>query len=106
MATMNQDTRRLVEALLDDEGLSLDDLCRVASVTPDWVAERVRTGLLGGFEPDAAAWRFDVVAVQRVRWMLRVERDFDAVPELAALVADLQHEIARLRARLRRAGID
>jgi chaperone modulatory protein CbpM len=36
--------------------------------------------------------------------MRRVERDFDAVPELAALVADLQEEIRHLRARLRQAG--
>ena len=102
---MNQDPREVVEVLLDDEGLSLDELCRVVSVTPDWVTERVRAGLLGGGAADAAVLRFDVVAVQRVRWMLRIERDFDAVPELAALVADLQHEIARLRARLRRAGL-
>ena len=46
-----------------------------------------------------------VEALQRVRCMVRLERDFDAVPELAALVADLQDEIERLRARLRRAGL-
>jgi chaperone modulatory protein CbpM len=32
--------------------------------------------------------------------MRRIERDFDAVPELAALVADLEEEIDALRARL------
>jgi chaperone modulatory protein CbpM len=30
-----------------------------------------------------------------------IERDFDAAPELAALVADLLEEIEMLRARLR-----
>jgi chaperone modulatory protein CbpM len=34
--------------------------------------------------------------------MAGVERDFDAVPELAALVADLAEEIAELRRRLSR----
>jgi chaperone modulatory protein CbpM len=34
--------------------------------------------------------------------MLRIERDFEAVPELAALVADLFEELDDLRARLRR----
>jgi chaperone modulatory protein CbpM len=38
--------------------------------------------------------------------MARLERDFDAVPELAALVADLVDEIETLRARLRRVGLD
>jgi chaperone modulatory protein CbpM len=37
--------------------------------------------------------------------MRQLERDFDAVPELAALVADLLEEMDTLRARLRRAGL-
>jgi chaperone modulatory protein CbpM len=36
--------------------------------------------------------------------MARLERDFDAVPELAALVADLEDELAAVRARLLRQG--
>jgi chaperone modulatory protein CbpM len=36
---------------------------------------------------------------------LGLERDFDAVPELAALVADVLEEMDELRARLRRAGL-
>jgi len=32
--------------------------------------------------------------------MYRYERDFDAVPELAALVADMQDEIERLKRQL------
>jgi chaperone modulatory protein CbpM len=36
--------------------------------------------------------------------MAMLERDFDAVPELAALVLDLEDEVAALRARLRRLG--
>jgi chaperone modulatory protein CbpM len=36
--------------------------------------------------------------------MRQLERDFDAVPELAALVADLLEEVDDLRGRLRRAG--
>jgi chaperone modulatory protein CbpM len=38
--------------------------------------------------------------------MRQLERDFDAVPELAALVADMLEEIDELRARLRAAGIE
>jgi chaperone modulatory protein CbpM len=38
--------------------------------------------------------------------MRRLERDFDAVPELAALVVDLIEELDAVRARLRRAGLE
>ena len=37
--------------------------------------------------------------------MRAIERDFDAVPELAALVADMLEEVDLLRARLRREGL-
>jgi chaperone modulatory protein CbpM len=36
--------------------------------------------------------------------MSQLERDFDAVPELAALVADLIEELDELRARVHSAG--
>lgn len=100
---MNEDT---LAVLVDEALLTLDDLCRATEVGPDWVAERVQAGLLASRHGEGAAWRFDSLALQRVRCMVRLERDFDAVPELAALVADLQAEIQRLRARLARAGFD
>jgi len=89
----------LIDAVLDDAELTLDDLCRRAAVPPDWVQHRVAEGLLprpGG--------RFDVHVLQRVQVMRRMEQHFDAVPELAALVADLEEEIQRLRRRLVRLG--
>jgi chaperone modulatory protein CbpM len=92
-------------AWVDEALLTLDELCRATDVGPDWVSERVRAGLLAARQVDTATWHFDTVALHRVRCMVRLERDFDAVPELAALVADLQAEIERLRARLRRAGL-
>jgi chaperone modulatory protein CbpM len=96
----------LLAALLEGAAWSLNDLCRATRVTPQWVAERVEAGLLAASTSGAPAqWRFDTLAVQRVRCMVRLERDFDAVPELAALVADLQEEVDRLRRRLQRAGL-
>lgn len=67
--------------------------------------ERVHDGLLAVSGDSPAAWRFGSRALARVRQMRRIERDFDAVPELAALVADLVDEIDELRARLHRAGL-
>lgn len=96
----------LIEAAFDDAGLSLDELCRASAVSPQWVHERLAAGLLPRGEGEIASWRFDAVAVRRVHRMRRIERDFDAVPELAALVADLFDEIDALRARLKRASLD
>jgi chaperone modulatory protein CbpM len=96
-----------VEVLLDDLWLDLDELCRAAGVSAPWVQERVAEGFVAVRTYGAGnAWRFDAAALRRVRRMAQVERDFDAAPELAALVADLQDELAQLRARLRALGVD
>lgn len=96
-----------VEALLDEVWLDLDQLCRAAGVSAPWVRERVAEGFVvaRSYGP-GDGWRFDAAALRRVRCMAQVERDFDAVPELAALVVDLQDELERLRARLRALGLE
>lgn len=93
----------IVAACGEGDELDLEQLCRACAVSAQWVDARVRAGLLqplpAASEP-STQWRFDSAMLVRVRLMRRIERDFDAVPELAALVADLQDEIRRLRLRL------
>jgi chaperone modulatory protein CbpM len=91
-----------LQAVLDEGGLALDELCRLTAVTEQWVTQRVHEGLLPARGRGPASWRFEPPVLRRVRCMVRLERHFDAVPELAALVADLEEEIAALRARLQR----
>jgi chaperone modulatory protein CbpM len=97
----------IVAALLDEAGLSLDEFSRACAVETEWVVRHVQEGLLP-LEGEAApgGWRFSSVHVRRARAMRRFERDFDAVPELAALVADLLEEVEQLRLRLRREGLE
>ena len=91
---------------LDETALTLDELARACAVDPGWVVHRVRTGiLLGGTDTAPEAWRFTSVDLVRARNLLRIERDFDANEELAALVVDLTEEVRRLRRRLRAAGL-
>jgi len=76
--------------------LTVEELAVVCAATPEWVRARVEEGLLTA----ASEWRFSALAVRRARRMRSLERDFDAAPELAALVADLLEELDALRARL------
>lgn len=95
-----------VEALLDDEWLDPPYLCRLAGVTETWLYERAARGLLRAGAPGASdVWRFDASDLRRVRRIASLERDFDAVPELAALVADLEDELLQLRSLLHRRGL-
>lgn len=94
-----------VQVALDEVWLDLDDLCRLTGVTEVWVRQRLEDGLLKSDTMLAVeVMRFDANDLHRVTRMASLERDFDAVPELASLVIDLELELARLRAKLLRLG--
>lgn len=98
-------TLHTVDALLDELWLDPPLLCRMTGVTEHWLHERVTLGLLEVHTVGPRGdWRFDAADLRRVRRIAGLERDFDAAPELAALVADLEHELAQLRAQLLRQG--
>lgn len=92
----------LIASLLEDACLTLEQLAAGCAVEPDWVVRHVEEGLLPPAGGVQGAWRFSSALLLRARRMRALERDFDAVPELAALVADLLQEMDELRARLGR----
>lgn len=96
----------LIGALLEDACLTLDEFSRACAVEQRWVIEHVREGLLAAPGGEQEHWRFSSRDLRRARQMRRFERDFDAVPELAALVADLLEELAAMRAQLARNRLD
>ncbi len=96
----------LTGVVLEDADLSVEELARACAVSVEWIVQHVTEGALPGHGTTVSEWRFSVSALRRVRHIHPMERDFDAAPELAALVADLLDELQSLRARLRRAGLD
>ena len=50
----------------DDAGLSLDELCRLAAVSPQWVQWHLEEGLIEIAASELMAARFDAVALARV----------------------------------------
>ena len=99
----------LEAVLIDDAALTVEELAQACAVEPDWVVQRVRTGiLLDSAEPDCediVAWRFTSADLVRARRLCQIERDFDANDDVAALVVDLSEEIRRLRRKLSAAGV-
>lgn len=95
----------LIGTLLEETWLTLEQVAAACPVEPEWLAHRLGEGLIPHAESVAGVWRVSAAGLMRARRMRQIERDFDAVPELAALVADLLEEVDDLRARLRRAGL-
>jgi chaperone modulatory protein CbpM len=96
----------LTAALLEEACLTAEQLASACSVTTEWIVRHVEEGALAGQGASLAEWRFTRRDVWRAQHIHRLERDFDAHPELAALMADLLEELETLRARLRRAGLE
>lgn len=96
----------LTGVLLEEAALTLDELARACAVEPHWIIERIEAGFLRGAPTEpVACMRFTSVELVRAQRLAATERDFDANPELAALVVDLIEEVERLRARLKAAGL-
>lgn len=92
-------------SLLEETWLTLEQLAAACTVEPEWLLRHIEEGLFPHAESVGGVWRFSSASLLRAQRMHRLERDFDAVPELAALVADMLEEMDELRARLRAAGM-
>jgi len=95
----------LIGNLMEDSWLTLEQLALACTAEPEWLLFHIDAGLFSRVESVAGVWRFSSADLARARRMRQLERDFEADPELAALVADLLEEIDEMRARLRRAGL-
>ncbi len=92
----------LLAAFLEEDYLSLEQLSSLCKVEREWILRHIDDGLLTGLRGESGSWRFPLSELTRTRRILSIERNFDAVPELAALVADLQEELEKLRVQLGR----
>lgn len=94
----------LIGSLMEESWLTLEQVAAACKVEPEWLLRHIDEGLFPGVESVAGIWRFSGTMLSRARRMRQLERDFDAVPELAALMADLLEELDELRASLGRPG--
>ena len=99
-----RDEEILIGSLMDSSWLTLEQLAAACTVEPGWLLRHIEDGLFPHAESVAGVWCFSSHSLLRARRMRQLERDFDAVPELAALMADLLEELDELRARFGVAG--
>ncbi|WP_051240678.1 chaperone modulator CbpM [Tepidiphilus margaritifer] len=93
------------EWLGGERWLTLEELAVAAGASPSFVRALWEEGLIEAGLVEAGAPRFEGMALERVRRMRRLMRDFEASFTAAAMMMELIDEIARLRRLLDRAGI-
>ncbi len=93
--------------LVEAAPLSLADLARAVGAEERWVMQLVDVEILHveARQEPPERWHFRSADLQRALAARRLERDFGANLDTAALVLDLQQEIRRLQAVLSAHGL-
>lgn len=84
-------------SIIEDDTLTLEQLCDKCGVQTDWVIRLVEESII---EPDGReipSWRFSGASLVRVRSALSLERDLGVNLAGIALALDLMEELACLR---------
>jgi chaperone modulatory protein CbpM len=90
--------------IIEDDPLTLGQLCRACGIHADWIISLVEEGII---EPDGREirlWRFSGVSLVRVRSALRLQRDLGVNLAGIGLALDLMEELENLRTQLKMTG--
>jgi chaperone modulatory protein CbpM len=103
---MNPNAPSLVHTvtIIEDEPLTLGQLCRACGTHAEWVISLVEEGII---EPDGREirlWRFSDLSLVRVRSALRLQRDLGVNLAGIGLALDLMEQLETLRAQLNVTG--
>jgi chaperone modulatory protein CbpM len=98
---------RAATTFIDATPLTVRELAHAVGAEDQWVLRLVEVEILHVAEPTAPPerWQFRSADLQRALAARRLERDFGANLDTAALVLELQAELRRVRALLGAHGI-
>ncbi len=93
--------------VIETSPLTLHELAQAVGADDQWVLRLVEVEILRVSEPAGPPelWHFRSADLQRALAARRLERDFDANLDTAALILEMQEELRRLRAMLGSRGV-
>ena len=100
--------RAVTTTVIESSPLTLRELARAVGAEDQWVLRLVEVEILHVDTPTEPPerWHFRSADLQRALAARRLERDFGANLDTAALILDLQAELRRLRAVLAAHAVD
>jgi chaperone modulatory protein CbpM len=93
-----------IGTVIEEDSLTLGQLCRACGVHADWVISLVEEGIIEPQGEDIRLWRFSGASLVRARIALRIQRDLGVNLAGIALVLDLIEELEGLRAYMKTLG--
>ncbi|MDD1606307.1 MAG: chaperone modulator CbpM [Methylococcaceae bacterium] len=90
--------------IIEDDSLTLGQLCRACGVNADWVISLVEEGIIEPEGKEIHCWHFSGANLVRVRSALRLQRDLGINLAGVGLVLDLMEELENLRMQLKITG--
>ena len=89
----------IVTTIVESAPLTVRDLARAVGADDRWIAQLVEVEILRVEAPAGPpeVWRFRSTDLERALAARRLERDFGANLDAAALILDMQTELRRLR---------
>ena len=90
--------------VIEDDSLTLGQLCRACGVHADWVISLVEESIIEPQGEDVCLWRFSGASLVRARSAFRLQHDLGVNLAGIALALDLMEELESLRAQMKIIG--
>jgi chaperone modulatory protein CbpM len=87
--------------IIEEDHLTLGQLCRACGVHAEWVISLVEEGIINPDGKESHLWRFSGAHLVRVRSALRLHRDLGVNLAGIGLALDLIEELENLRTQLK-----
>jgi len=84
----------------EDEYISLIHLCRYCNYSQEEIVELVNEGILEPIGGPVHEWRFNYIAIRRVKKVRRLQKDFELDLTASGLVIHLLDRIEELESKL------
>jgi chaperone modulatory protein CbpM len=100
---MNRKSIQIYEGrtLEEEERLSLRQICERCHIEEDMIVELVEEGILDPLGNSRMSWKFRFTATERVKRVVRLQRDFELNLPAVALILQLLDRIEQLETRVR-----
>jgi len=90
--------------IIEEDSLTLGQLCRACGVHADWVISLVEEGIIEPEGKEIHCWHFSGANLARVQSALRLQRDLGVNLAGIGLVLDLMDQLENLRGQLNITG--